>query len=109
EKKEQYAPYNSIDRNEWKALNGTLDFSLSEEDISKLNALNEPLNLAEIQEVYFPLSHLLNIHINHANRQFEAESSYLNNMRTRSPITIFRVGSEDTVEKHAERLAKYVV
>jgi len=93
EKKEQYAPYISIDRNEWKALNGTLDFSLSEEDISKLNALNEPLNLAEIQEVYFPLSHLLNIHINHANRLFEAESSYLNSGRKRSPFIIGIAGS----------------
>ncbi|GAA4794443.1 type I pantothenate kinase [Olivibacter ginsenosidimutans] len=93
EKKEQYAPYISISRDEWKTLNGALNFSLSDEDISKLNALNEPLNLAEIQEVYFPLSHLLNIHIDFAKKLYEAENGYLNSGRKRSPFIIGIAGS----------------
>jgi len=93
EKKEQYSPYISISRDEWKKLNGVLDFPLSNEDISKLNALNEPLNLEEIQEVYFPLSHLLNIHIDFANRLYEAENGYLNSGRKRSPFIIGIAGS----------------
>ncbi|HWV73849.1 MAG TPA: hypothetical protein VN040_19150, partial [Pseudosphingobacterium sp.] len=93
EKKEQYSPYVSLNRDEWKALNGVLNFSLSNEDIGKLHAWNEPLNLEEIQEVYFPLSHLLNIHIDYANKLYEAESKYLNSGRKRSPFIIGIAGS----------------
>ncbi|WP_134088247.1 type I pantothenate kinase [Olivibacter sp. XZL3] len=91
--KEQYSPYVSITREEWKLLNGALSFSLSNEDIGTLHALNEPLNLEEIQEVYFPLCHLLNIHIDYANKLYEAENAYLNSDRKRSPFIIGIAGS----------------
>lgn len=91
--KDQYSPYLSISREAWKLLNGSLNFSLSDEDIGKLHAWNEPLNLEEIQEVYFPLSHLLNIHIDHANKLYEAENAYLNSGRKRSPFIVGIAGS----------------
>uniref|UniRef100_F4C2A3 Pantothenate kinase n=1 Tax=Sphingobacterium sp. (strain 21) TaxID=743722 RepID=F4C2A3_SPHS2 len=91
--KEQYSPYVSITRDEWKLLNGSLNFSLSNEDIGKLHALNEPLNMEEIQEVYFPLCHLLNIHIDHAHKLYDAENAYLNSGRKRSPFIIGIAGS----------------
>ncbi|MEH6308481.1 type I pantothenate kinase [Olivibacter sp. CPCC 100613] len=91
--KEQYSPYVSITRDEWKLLNGALDFSLSNEDIGKLHALNEPLNMEEIQEVYFPLCQLLTIHVDHANKLYEAENAYLHSDRKRSPFIIGIAGS----------------
>lgn len=91
--KEQYSPYVSITRDEWKLLNGSLNFSLSNEDIGRLHALNEPLNMEEIQEVYFPLCHLLNIHIDHAHKLYDAENAYLNSGRKRSPFIIGIAGS----------------
>jgi len=91
--KEHYSPYVNIKREQWKALNGMVDFSLSSEDIEKLRALNEPLNIEEIREVYVPLSHLLNIHIKHADELYKAEREYLNNNRKRSPFIIGIAGS----------------
>lgn len=93
ERKELYSPYINIKRDEWKTLNGVLNFTLSNDDIDKLHALNEPLNLKEIQEVYFPLSHLLNIHIDHANNLYKAERAYIKSSRKRSPFIIGIAGS----------------
>lgn len=93
ENQDFYSPYNSISREDWKKLHGQLSFSLSQEDISLLNALNEPLNLEEIQDVYFPLSHLLNIHIAHAKQLFHQEKKYLRLERSRSPFIIGIAGS----------------
>ncbi|WP_222852124.1 type I pantothenate kinase [Olivibacter sp. SDN3] len=93
ERKNLYSPYINIKREDWKTLNGVLNFSLSDDDIDKLHALNEPLNLKEIQEVYFPLSHLLNIHIDHANNLYKAERAYIKSARKRSPFIIGIAGS----------------
>lgn len=57
------SPFRSIKREDWKNLNGKVLHSFSPEDLEKLHALNEPLTNQEIEEVYFPLSHLLEIHI----------------------------------------------
>jgi len=90
---EQYSPYIGIDRERWKELNGSISYNLSNEDIGSLNALNEPLTLNEIQEVYFPLSHLLNIHIGQA-RQLHAESSkFLKDNSLKLPFIIGIAGS----------------
>lgn len=88
-----YSPYTNIDRETWKKLDAMLEFRLSEDDISKLHALGEPLNMAEIKDVYFPLSYLLNMHIQHASLLFKAESLYLNNSRKQSPFIIGIAGS----------------
>ncbi|WP_028297129.1 type I pantothenate kinase [Olivibacter sitiensis] len=93
ENQDFYSPYTSISRDSWKNLNGQLSFSLTQDDISSLNALNEPLNLEEIQDVYFPLSHLLNIHIANANQLFHHEKKYLQLERIRSPFIIGIGGS----------------
>ena len=55
-------PFQSIKREVWKELNGKITLQLSQEQIKGLQALNEPLTMQEIEEVYFPLAHLLDIH-----------------------------------------------
>lgn len=90
---ELYSPYIGIGREEWKLLNGNLSFTLREEDISTLHALGEPLNLSEVQEVYFPLAYLLNIHIQQANQLFALESKYLNRQRKKPAFILGIAGS----------------
>ncbi|KKX49829.1 hypothetical protein L950_0213700 [Sphingobacterium sp. IITKGP-BTPF85] len=57
------SPFTSIKRENWKKLNGHFKHTFSQHDLDQLHALNEPLNAEEIEDVYFPLSHLLGIHI----------------------------------------------
>lgn len=90
---EQYTPYIGIDRGRWKELNGSISYALSNDEIGSLNALNEPLTLLEIQEIYFPLSHLLNIHIENARQLHQSVSGFLSDHTTKLPFIIGIAGS----------------
>ncbi|HUH18746.1 type I pantothenate kinase [Albibacterium sp.] len=92
-KNEQYSPYIGIKRERWRKLNGSISYNLSNEDIGSLNALNEPLTLQEIQEIYFPLSHLLNIHINEARQLHSEVSRFLKDRTHKLPFIIGIAGS----------------
>src|SRR5690606_10236594 len=90
---EKYSPFIEIKRERWKELNGSISYNLSNEDIGSLNALNEPLTLQEIQEIYFPLSHLLNIHIDQARKLHAEASGFLKDNSNKLPFIIGIAGS----------------
>jgi len=88
-----YSPFRHISREEWKELNGHLSYPIAETDIHKLNALNEPLTMQEIEDVYFPLSHLLQIHIDSYRQLHHNANSFFNNHSKRLPFIIGIAGS----------------
>jgi len=90
---EQYSPYIGFERDRWKELNGSISYNLSNDDIGSLNALNEPLTLQEIREIYFPLSHLLNIHIERARQLHTDASDFLKDDSNNLPFIIGIAGS----------------
>lgn len=90
---EEYSPFIHVSRERWKRLNGSISFSLSEEDISKLNALNEPLTLEEIQDIYFPLSHLINIHVERIRQLHGNVEEFLREKTQKLPFIIGIAGS----------------
>ena len=53
------SPFIEIGRDEWARLAGETPMPLTEEEVAAYRGLNEPLDLAEVSEVYRPLSRLL--------------------------------------------------
>src|SRR5690606_31441938 len=90
---EEYSPFIHMNRERWKNLNGSSSFTLSEEDIGKLSALNEPLTLEEIQDIYFPLSHLINIHVERAKHLHSDVERFLKDKTKTIPIILGIAGS----------------
>ncbi|WP_257667682.1 type I pantothenate kinase [Parapedobacter tibetensis] len=88
-----YSPFRHISRAEWKELNGHLSYPIADTDIHKLNALNEPLTMQEIEDVYFPLSHLLQIHVDCYRQLHQNANSFFNNNTKRLPFIIGIAGS----------------
>ena len=88
-----YSPFRHISRDEWKELNGHPSYALAPTDIQKLNALNEPLTMQEIEDVYFPLSHLLQIHIDTYRQLHKTASAFFKNHTKRLPFIIGIAGS----------------
>ncbi|PRD56424.1 type I pantothenate kinase [Sphingobacterium gobiense] len=86
-------PFQLFDRTEWKSLNGHFSHHLTPDDIEKLGALNEPLTVKEIEEVYFPLAHLLGILIKRTNDKHAAISSFLKKGTKSLPFIIGIAGS----------------
>jgi type I pantothenate kinase len=90
---EEYSPFIHMNRERWKNLNGSSSFTLSEEDIGKLSALNEPLTLEEIQDIYFPLSHLINIHVERAKHLHGDVERFLKDKTQKIPFILGIAGS----------------
>lgn len=88
-----YSLFRSISRSEWKKLNGHLSYSPADHEISKLRGLNEPLTLTEIEEVYMPLSRLLQLHMEHYWRLHGEVDLFLKNRTKSLPFIIGIAGS----------------
>lgn len=54
------SPFTEIDRDEWARLAGETPMPLTEGEIAAFRGLGEPLDLAEVSQVYRPLSRLIN-------------------------------------------------
>jgi len=55
--------FESFSRAEWSALRAATPLALSTDDIETMRGINERLDMAEVEDVYLPLSRLLNLHI----------------------------------------------
>ena len=88
-----YSPFRHVTRDAWKKLNGHPNYVIADEDIRKLNALNEPLTMQEIEEVYFPLSHLLRLHIDNYRQLHGQANAFFDNDSKHLPFIIGIAGS----------------
>ena len=87
------SPYQSFDRTEWKNLNGRFSLNLDPIDLGRLHALNEPLNMKEIEEIYFPLTHLIDLQIKHYNAVREDRNVFFSRKQKKLPFIIGIAGS----------------
>jgi len=55
--------FESFTRAEWAALRDATPLTLSDDDIVALRGINERLDMAEVEDIYLPLSRLLNLHV----------------------------------------------
>lgn len=65
-----FSPYMKFDRKAWAALRNAVPMTLTVDELSSLQGINEDLSIEEVSEIYLPLSRLLNYYIsNHFTRQ----------------------------------------
>jgi type I pantothenate kinase len=57
------AQYLVFDRADWAALRANTPMSLSDAELAALRGVNEPVSVADVAEVYLPLSRLLNLYV----------------------------------------------
>ncbi len=58
-----FSRYIDFDREQWKALRAITPLLLNEKDLAALRGINEQVSLAEVEDIYVPLSRLLNLHV----------------------------------------------
>lgn len=85
--------FRKISKKEWKDLNGHAAYSLAESDLQQLRALNEPLTMEEIEDIYFPLSQLLILQMDHYWRLHQEVDHFLKNETKKLPFIIGIAGS----------------
>lgn len=103
------SPFRNFTREEWKRLNGQLNHSLKERDLDKLHALGEPLTLAEIEEIYVPLVHLLEVHIDQFQELHAKSNVFFKRNHQKLPFIIGIAGSVAAGKSTTARVLRKVL
>jgi type I pantothenate kinase len=82
-----------LDRADWAALAPTMRLPLKETEIVQLRGIGEPLEMAEVTDVYLPLSRLLNLYAAGARQLHRATSDFLGERARPTPFVIGVAGS----------------
>lgn len=69
--------YVTYTREEWKALRANTPLLLSETELTSLRGINEQVSLREVEEIYIPLSRLLNLHVAAVQHLYAARREFL--------------------------------
>ena len=86
-------PYVELDRAAWARLRRNQPLSLTAEDVARLRGLGDPVDLAEIEEVYLPLSRLLTFYVEAIAHLHAVTGDFLDERPHRTPFVIGVAGS----------------
>ena len=85
--------YLTFDRRAWAKLRDNTPLTLSEDDLQAMRGLNEAMSLAEVEQIYLPLSRLLNLYVEASQALRRATSTFLGDETSRIPFVIGLAGS----------------
>jgi len=104
------ASYLIFRRADWAALRANTPLSLSEADLNELRGLNDPVSLADVAEVYLPLSRLLNLRVMAARHlNTVVESAFLGRPGSAAPFIVGIAGSVAVGKSTFARLLQAVL
>jgi type I pantothenate kinase len=99
-------PFLEIDRAEWAALAPTTPLPLGAGEVERLRGLGDALDLAEVAEVYAPLSRLLSLYVAGAQSTGAEVREFLGQGGPRTPFVIGVAGSVAVGKSTTARLLK---
>lgn len=70
----QFSPYREFSREEWARLRADTPMTLSTPELEQLSGIMEELSVAEVEQIYLPMSRLLNLYVA-ASQELHAVSS----------------------------------
>ncbi len=106
------SPYVDLDRATWRKLSESTPLPLTDADVERLAGLGDPIDLAEVDAIYRPLSRLLNLYVGASRQLHEATSTFLREESGGTPYVIgvagsVAVGKSTTARVLREMLARW--
>ena len=89
----QPSPYLEFDIDEWAAFRADTPLTLTEEEVTRLRALGDPIALDEVRRIYLSLSRLLASHVEATIGLFKQRAKFLDLHGQKTPFIIGIAGS----------------
>lgn len=99
-------PYQSFDRQQWSELRDSVPMTLEEADLEKLRGINEHLTMDEAQDIYLPLSRLLNLYVKAQKSRTQVLEQFLGHNHNNVPYIIGIAGSVAVGKSTTARILK---
>ncbi|MGI9424183.1 MAG: type I pantothenate kinase [Hyphomicrobiaceae bacterium] len=88
-----FSPYRVFTREEWSRLRADTPMTLAPRDLDHLSGLIEELSMDEVEQIYLPLSRLLNLHVQAAQELRAVSQRFLGNRDGKIPFVLGIAGS----------------
>jgi type I pantothenate kinase len=88
-----YSPYRVFSRNEWARLRADTPMTLTPDEIDQLSGVIEELRIEDVEEIYLPLSRLLNFYVAAAQELHAVSAKFLGHSEGKVPFIIGVAGS----------------
>lgn len=88
-----FSTYTNFERDEWAPLRFNTPLTLTEADLAELRGVNDQLSMRDVEEVYLPLSRLLNLHVAATRDLARVADIFLGKTAGRKPYIIGIAGS----------------
>jgi type I pantothenate kinase len=89
----QYSPYRHMTRADWARLRADTPMTLTSRDLDSLSGLIEELSMEEVEQIYLPLSRLLNLYVAASQELHTVTSHFLGRRDRHVPFIIGCAGS----------------
>ena len=103
------SPYIELRRDQWRQLASTAPLPLTQADVEKLRGLGDPIDLAEVDVVYRPLTALLQEYITTTRQRARQTSAFLGVREPPTPFVVAVAGSVAVGKSTTARLIAHLL
>src|ERR1700759_5785963 len=90
---QQYNPYRTFTRQQWSHLRDDTPMTLEPGEFDRLRSMHDRLDLQEVEDIYLPLSRMLSIYVDAAQRLYYSQRQFLGIRDRKMPYIIGIAGS----------------
>ena len=102
----RFSPYRVFPRDEWAKLRADTPMTLVPRELEQLSGLIEDLSMVEVEQIYLPLSRLLNLHVAAAQELHAVTNRFLGRKDQRVPYILGIAGSVAVGKSTTARVLK---